>query len=358
MVLDKRTSIIPDISFWQENTGTETKVNFERMKKWTDGVIIRAGQGSWIDREFKNYWKGAKEAGLLRGSYWYYDNNVDPKVQAEKWVDILGNDRGELPMWCDFEQAAYGKYKGWKHWYNFITVVQSLMPSATIGIYTGYYYWTDNTTIDIPKASLEWFGQFPLWIAAYKTKKPLIPKPWTEWTMWQYTDEGDGLKYGVESLEIDLNYCNIETFIRDLPIKIEGESTDNVKITFEKQEKQMYSMTPKFNGTKLRSGASISYPELSRHNTGSLVVGDTVTGNTTERWLHVTSIDGKSTDGWMAIVHGGQEICSNFKEIQAATEPSINYDVYVESSTKTITISATDKSGQKLDMSEWTVKVL
>ena len=26
--------------------------------------------------------------------------------------------------------------------------------------------------------------------------------------LWQYTDKGDGIKYGVESLNIDLNYYN------------------------------------------------------------------------------------------------------------------------------------------------------
>ncbi|MFN8381390.1 MAG: hypothetical protein U0V02_05590 [Anaerolineales bacterium] len=49
-----------------------------------------------------------------------------------------------------------------------------------------------------------------LWIANYGTNTPLVPKPWTadEWTLWQFTDNGDGPLYGVESGNIDLNYFN------------------------------------------------------------------------------------------------------------------------------------------------------
>ena len=40
--------------------------------------------------------------------------------------------------------------------------------------------------------------------------QPLVPRPWTtnEWLFWQFTASGDGPAYGVESLEIDLNYFN------------------------------------------------------------------------------------------------------------------------------------------------------
>src|SRR3990172_126632 len=45
------------------------------------------------------------------------------------------------------------------------------------------------------------------------TNDPLVPRPWSTtdhggWTFWQFTDHGDGYKYGVESKEIDLNYFN------------------------------------------------------------------------------------------------------------------------------------------------------
>lgn len=36
----------------------------------------------------------------------------------------------------------------------------------------------------------EELGGLPLWIAHYGVDRPRLPKPFTEWTMWQYTDEG------------------------------------------------------------------------------------------------------------------------------------------------------------------------
>src|SRR3989304_316015 len=75
--------------------------------------------------------------------------------------------------------------------------------------YKGYNYWVENpVSTGIPAASLNYFKQYPLWIANYGVTKPLVPKPWTEWTFWQFTDKGDGSIYGVESKNIDLNYFN------------------------------------------------------------------------------------------------------------------------------------------------------
>ena len=56
----------------------------------TRGVIIRAGQNLWEDNKFKISWQGAKSAGLLRGSYWFYDSRANPKrAGVEKlWLDL------------------------------------------------------------------------------------------------------------------------------------------------------------------------------------------------------------------------------------------------------------------------------
>lgn len=198
-----------DISFWQDKDDTPQTVDFAKMRvAGAEFVICRAGQGEWRDEDFLAYWHGAK--GILpRGSYWFYDSRVDPKRQAKKWIAALDGDFGELPLWCDFEDKYGGAYHGWKKWFDFITEVQSLVGNKQIGIYSGYYYWIENTLqVGIPSISLQWFAQFPLWIANYNVGAPLIPRPWSTWELWQFTDNGDGTKYGVESLNIDLNYFN------------------------------------------------------------------------------------------------------------------------------------------------------
>ena len=201
----------PDVSFYQDDPQTPNGIDFSSMRTVTDFVIIRAGQNLWVDTDFKANWREAKLVSLARGSYWFYDSRADPKKQAELWVQQFEGDLGELPMFADLEERYAGSYQGWKNWYIFLERLKVLVPKKEIGIYTAYYYWREfapNATTEV--ANLEYFHQYPLWIANYGATAPAVPKPWSasEWLLWQYTDNGDGKPYGVESLNIDLNYFN------------------------------------------------------------------------------------------------------------------------------------------------------
>jgi len=77
--------------------------------------------------------------------------------------------------------------------------IRQLLPDKPLGVYTGYYYWNEFAR------GVDWFGQFPLWIAWYNPEEPLIPSVWKEWTYWQFTDDHPGALFGVESREIDMN---------------------------------------------------------------------------------------------------------------------------------------------------------
>ncbi len=196
----------PDISFYQDNPTTPQRIDFVKMKQQADFVIIRAGQNLWVDRDFQHNWAEARRVGLPRGSYWFYDSRVNPSKQAEKYVETLGNDLGELPLFLDLEENYGGPYAGWQHWYTCLERLKTLVGGKEIGIYTAYFYWT--THAPGTPANLQYFRQYPLWIAHYQVLQPRIPAPWTEWLFWQYTDKADGAAYGVESREIDMNYFN------------------------------------------------------------------------------------------------------------------------------------------------------
>ncbi len=211
VTVDPTKILLTDVSFYQDDPSTPQPIDFNKMKsEGVRGVIIRAGQNSWPDVEFKTSWENAKLAGLPRGSYYYYDNNQKPSVQAKTWCDQFENgDYGELPLWCDFEDRNNGKYFGWKFWYDFMENVKFLIPNARLGIYTGYYYWTEFSPNIITQGSqARYFANYDLWIASYDTPAPRIPKLFTTYKMWQFSDLGDGYKYGVESKELDMNYFN------------------------------------------------------------------------------------------------------------------------------------------------------
>jgi GH25 family lysozyme M1 (1,4-beta-N-acetylmuramidase)/uncharacterized protein YgiM (DUF1202 family) len=207
----------PDVSFYQDDPTTPQRIDFEKMKQSADYVIIRAGQNLWPDRDVKHNWSASKAAGLPRGSYWFYDSRAEPKRQAELWVETLEGDLGELPLFADIEETYGGQYAGWRKWYDFLESLKELIGQKEIAIYTAYYYWRDNApNPDTEPQNLEYFHQYPLWIANYDVATPRVPKPWAtdEWLFWQFTETGDGELYGVESKEIDLNYFNgdVEAF--------------------------------------------------------------------------------------------------------------------------------------------------
>lgn len=206
-----RKIIGPDVSFYQDAPGTPQGINFVRMNQASDFVIIRAGQHLGLDSDFKVNWRDAKAAGLPRGSYWFYDSRADPRQQADLWFNAFEGDLGELPLFADLEEAYNGPYTGWAYWKQFLDRIKSLVGRKEVGIYTAFYYWQNNAPNPTTQAAeLEYFHRYPLWIANYGVSEPMVPRPWSanEWLFWQYTASGDGLYYGVESLEIDLNYFN------------------------------------------------------------------------------------------------------------------------------------------------------
>jgi GH25 family lysozyme M1 (1,4-beta-N-acetylmuramidase)/uncharacterized protein YraI len=206
-----RKIIGPDVSFYQDDPSTPNGIDFARMNRSADFVIIRAGQNLWVDSDFKENWRNAKQAGLPRGSYWFYDSRADPRQQAELWYSVMNGDMGELPLFADLEEEYNGGFKGWANWKKFLERLKALVGQKEIGIYTAYYYWVNNAPNPVTQAGdLEYFHRYPLWIANYGVDHPLVPKPWapSEWLLWQFTAMGDGFMYGAESLEIDLNYFN------------------------------------------------------------------------------------------------------------------------------------------------------
>ena len=201
----------PDVSFYEDDPETPQGIDYVKMRASAGYVIVRAGQNLWVDRDFKVNWRESKLAGMPRGSYWFYDSRAEPKRQAEMWVQLHEGDFGELPLFADLEESYMGPYKGWKNWYTFLERVKQLVNGKEIAIYTAYYYWRDNAPNATTQATnLEYFHQYPLWIAHYDAVEPMIPLPWKkgEWLFWQYMEAGDGKLYGTESKGVDLNYFN------------------------------------------------------------------------------------------------------------------------------------------------------
>lgn len=210
-----RTVLILDVSKWQG------EIDFVKMKaEGVDGVIIKCGQGTTKDPRFDENWRKAKAAGLLRGTYYFFDSRFNPTFQAYWWNEWTKHDRGELVHAADYEESYGGGWGGWRNLKAMIIEFQRLsrLTNEWIVVYSSYYYWIANSPTN--ESDLAWFGQYALWEAWYTTNPAnvIIPRPWdntpAKFWAWQYGTNGvdgqtpNGIKYGCQSIEVDENNPN------------------------------------------------------------------------------------------------------------------------------------------------------
>jgi GH25 family lysozyme M1 (1,4-beta-N-acetylmuramidase) len=204
-----------DVSFYQDNNETPEQINFNKMKSFgASFVIIKAGQGTFKDPDFDYNWRESKLAGLPRGAYWFLDHSISGTTQAQACWNLLKNDLPEGIIFVDFEKDLQGNYPSWNEVYNFLVELMRLsgLPANKVGIYTGYFFWREHSPINV--SQLNWFTQFPLWLAWYtdNVANVVVPAPWAECILWQDGTPVVGLQAGVESLEIDHNRFNGDTY--------------------------------------------------------------------------------------------------------------------------------------------------
>lgn len=267
-ILIQQQVLLADVSFYQGD------IDFKAMKSsGVSGAIIRAGQRNWVDSRFRENWQKAKEAGIARGSYWFYDSREDPKKQAALWWSLIQDDPGELVHVADLEENYRGAYGKPEHFRTFVQEFQRLsgLPDNRIVIYTGYFWWDDRVGGD------PFFKRFGLWLAWYAAMVYVrVPSPWVEDDLlfWQFTSSGNGPLYGVSSLEIDLNWfcCDGLAFSQRFSLEETPEDGETMPTYY------------KWNGiaANVREGPGASY--LDR---GDLMNGD------------VVQMDGQKMGGWV-----------------------------------------------------------
>jgi len=212
--------IYTDVSYWQNQPSQAVykPIDWQKMKRQADGVIIRAGYGSMLDRQFVRNWADSKDI-IQRGAYWYFLANVPAKQQAETLLRWATEPELFLAIDCEWRQSTdgiaskpvIGLYV--EQVYEFLTTLENAGHSPWV-----YSNWsTILSYLPRPLSSSpdyeKWLyiGRCNLWLAQYETSKkktlagPNVPEPWIDWDLWQVTDKGPGFGYGVHSASIDLN---------------------------------------------------------------------------------------------------------------------------------------------------------
>jgi lysozyme len=149
-------------------------------------AFVKATEGlTSTDPLFAANWQAARQVGVARGAYHFFRPQLDPEQQAKHFLEVLGNDLGELPPVLDVEvldgltpEDVISRTK------KCVNVITTSLGSLPI-LYTGTSFWRD--TLKNPPA----FADHPLWIAHYTAGlSPTVPKAWTNWTFWQHSQTG------------------------------------------------------------------------------------------------------------------------------------------------------------------------
>ena len=147
-------------------------------------AFIRLSDGAQLrDSRFATNWTEAKRAGLVRGAYQFFRPDQSVNAQADLMIAAMaGRDPTDLPPVIDIEVdgglAAAVVAERAAAW---ITRVRAALGVEPI-VYTGSDLWRSGGAEPIASQLL--------WIAHYTRGCPVLPAPWTRWTLWQYTESG------------------------------------------------------------------------------------------------------------------------------------------------------------------------
>lgn len=163
------------------------KINWAEVKEaGKQFVLIKANEGEdYDDSMFVENWNGANAAGLITGAYHFFHPKDDPMVCATNFLNQLqkvgGLKPGNLPPVLDWETHEGTTKEELENALEWCDDVTALTKKHAILYSYGSYF----TELGSPS----WFNQYPLWLADYNPK-PVVPKPWSFYSFWQYSGSG------------------------------------------------------------------------------------------------------------------------------------------------------------------------
>lgn len=275
-----------DVSKWQDENSTPQMMDFNKSKDaGANYVFIKVSQATYLDPDYILNWAHAKDAGLPVGGYHYLDWTKPAVDQARFFAGVLKADPGQLPPVVDFEcrKNNPGKSKATESLYQFCVTVEREL-GRKIMIYTGAFYWKEFYS----GAHADYFASRFLWIASYSDRAYMERNlaaytPWDSWNFWQYTERGDGIKFGAESRQLDMNYFNgdPEKFAAFIGNSVPAPATWKLR-----------AVAP--IGLRIRTGPGTSFERVGALVFGSVVVVD------------------KQQDNWARLADGRGWICTDW----------------------------------------------
>ncbi len=184
-----------DVSHHQGTINWKAVKATEKQEYPISFVFMKATEGGdYKDRRFAENFRQAREVGLIRGAYHFYNPNSDPIRQADFYISQVKLEKGDLAPVLDIERKPRDKAKLQADLVKFLNRLEQHYGVKPI-IYTSYKY--RARYLDAPE-----FAKYPLWIAHYYVDSLSYEGPWQ---FWQHTDYGT--VPGIDE-SVDLNVFN------------------------------------------------------------------------------------------------------------------------------------------------------
>lgn len=191
-----------DISHYQPHE----KINWENFTIGNGSIpiefiILRATMGTnGKDKHFEEFWKSAKNAGLIRGAYHFYRPYENPEKQANWFLENIQLEKGDLPPILDIEKYPIGTNPD--HFRQDLKIFLNILEEAYGEKPILYSYF--NFYKDFLRGP---FDEYPLWMANYN--EVLSPSEEDNWLFWQFTEKGVVSNINTK---VDLNIFNGQTW--------------------------------------------------------------------------------------------------------------------------------------------------
>ncbi|MGD0867230.1 MAG: GH25 family lysozyme [Rhizomicrobium sp.] len=166
------------------------------------GVLIKQH-----DVQFDRNWSELKRLNVPRGAYHYCMPEFTAQDMANWFFSVYTPSKGDLIPSLDIEdeyvKAISNGTKTQAELVNQIVAFGALV-EAKIGRKPFIYTRKDITeALGSPAA----FSAYPFWIANYNNPpSPPLPKPWTNYDFWQYSESGRWSGFG--TTDVDFDYLN------------------------------------------------------------------------------------------------------------------------------------------------------
>ena len=170
-----------DVSRYQTTIAWEEVKRMKVQNIQLGFAFIKATEGNdLVDPFFKRNWTKAKESGMIRGAYHFFNPKKDGKMQAQHFFEQVKLESGDLPPVLDIEKGwnlpADKIQKEVQKWLDAMELAYGVRP--IIYTYVTFY----------DKYLKGKFDDYPLWIAHYY--QPNNPRISRQWHFWQHSEQG------------------------------------------------------------------------------------------------------------------------------------------------------------------------